>query len=357
MTGEGPTSAATPGARMTVPGAAGTAMPLAGHAKVATRDVSQAAEQVGRIFCAHRLTPLDRAQTFSAVHNSRRFPGGSINYVAYGGEVEIDPGCLERFFLLQIPLRGGADIRCAREVTETRPGRAASLLSPTRPAQMRWHASCGQVILMLDRAPLERTIAAYLGFPVDEIVFDPRLRLDQEPGRSIAAQVAHLARLAQDNGPDRDALLRQIGEAIGHTLLWQHGSNRRNALVGGPGQELPPPNRIATALEHIDAHLDQPLDLAALARHCGCSLRALQNAFKTHRGETLTEAVQRRRLALLRERLLACGSGDSVTDLMYACGFSHLGRAASAYRTAYGERPSDTLRRPGNSDYPTAEIQ
>jgi AraC-like DNA-binding protein len=320
-------------------------MPLAGHGKVATRDVSQAAEQVGRIFCAHRLTPLDRAQTFSAVHNSRRFPGGSINYVSYGGDVEIDPGCLERFFLLQIPLRGGADIACGREITETRPGRAASLLSPTRPAQMRWRASCGQLILMLDRAPLERTIAAYLGREVDEIVFAPLLRLDSEPGRSIAGQVAHLARLAQDTGGDNDALLRQIGEAIGHTLLWQHDSDRRSTLLGGPGQDLPPPRRIAAALEHIDAHIDQPLDLAALARHCGCSPRALQTAFKTHRGETLTEAVQTRRLALLRERLLAGADGDSVTELIHACGFAHLGRAASAYRTAFGERPSDTLRR------------
>ncbi|SDT92371.1 AraC family transcriptional regulator [Stappia sp. ES.058] len=322
----------------------GTAMPLSGHAKVATRDVSQAADQVGRIFCAHRLTPLDRAQTFSAVHNSRRFPGGSINYVAYGGDVEIDPGCLERFFLLQVPLRGGADISCGRGITETRPGRAASLLSPTRPAQMRWHASCGQLILMLDRAPLERTIAAYLGTNVDEIVFDPLLRLDSEPGRSIAAQVSHLARLAAEPDDDRDHLLRQIGEAIGHTLLWQHGSNRRAALVGGPGQDVPEPSRIRAALEHIDAHLDQPLDHAALARHCGCSLRALQNAFKTHRGETLTEAVQTRRLALLRERLLSGAHGDSVTELIHACGFSHLGRAASAYRTAFGERPSDTLK-------------
>lgn len=323
----------------------GTEMPLSGHAKVATRDVSQAAEQVGRIFCAHRLTPLDRAQTFSAVHNSRRFPGGSINYVAYGGDVEIDPGCLERFFLLQIPLRGGADIACGREVTETLPGRAASLLSPTRPAQMRWRASCGQLILMLDRAPLERTFAAYLGHEVDEIVFAPLLRLDREPGRSIAGQVAHLARLAQDTGAQDTDLLRRIGEAIGHTLLWQHDSNRRAALLGGPGRDQTPPRRIAAAMEHIDAHIDQPLDLVALARHCGCSPRALQAAFRTHRGETLTEAVQGRRLALLRERLLAGSGDDSVTELIHACGFAHLGRAASAYRATFGERPSDTLKR------------
>jgi len=323
----------------------GAHLPLSAHVKVATREVGKAEEEVGRIFCAHRLKPLDRAQTFSAVHNSRRFPGGSINYVAYGGDVEIDPGCLEKFFLLQIPVRGGADIACGSDISQTRPGRAASLLSPTRPTVMQWRASCGQLILMLDRSPLEQAMAAYLDAPVEEIVFAPTLKLDAEPGRTIAMQVAHLARLAEEDAPQRQAALQQIAQAVAHSLLWTHDNDRRAALFRLPDTTQGEPRRIADALDYIDAHIDDAIDHAALARHCGCSLRALQTAFKRHRGETLTEAIQARRLALLRERLLGGVGDDSVTDLIYASGFTHLGRAASAYRAAFGERPSDTLKR------------
>lgn len=319
--------------------------PLASHVKVATQDVSRAAEQVGRIFCAHRLSPLDRGAAFFATHNSLRFAGGSINYVAYGGDVEIDPGCLERFYLIQVPMRGGAEIRCGTAASDTLPARAASVLSPTRPSVMRWHRSCGQLILMLERSHLESMMATFLDTPVEEIVFEPLLRLDQDPGRIIAAQIGHLARMAESPAAHHPALLQQVADSICSALIWGHGSNVRAGLFDLPTGGSATPSRVSRALAFIDAHLDGTIDYADLARHCGCSLRALQIAFKTHRSQTLTEAVQERRLALLRERLTAGGQGQSITDLIHAAGFTHLGRAASAYRERYGERPSDTLRR------------
>src|SRR5215510_4269666 len=82
---------------------------LAGFGRVATASVDEAAEQIGRIFCPHELKPLRAASPgFSARHNCAAFDGFSINYVAYGGSVSIDPGCLERFFLVQLPLAGSA---------------------------------------------------------------------------------------------------------------------------------------------------------------------------------------------------------------------------------------------------------
>lgn len=323
----------------------GARVPLADHAKVATRDVHQAAEQVGRIFCAHRLSPLDRAKDFNALHNHRRFPGGSINYVSYGGDVEIDPGCLERFFLLQIPLRGSAEIRLSGGSCETGPGRTASLLSPTRPAVMRWRASCGQLILMLDRAPVEAALADLLQDDVGDLVFEAGVRLDDGFGQTLRAQVAHLAALADTAGGASEPALARLGETIVQTLVWGQDSTHRARLLGTAPETFTPPARISRALDYLDARLEEPLDMAALARHCGCSVRALQAGFRQHRGETITAALERRRLALLHERLLS-GDGDtSVTEMIHACGFTHLGRAALAYRRTYGERPSDTLRR------------
>ncbi|WP_428699840.1 helix-turn-helix domain-containing protein [Stappia sp.] len=319
-------------------------VPLADYGKVATRDVHQAAEQVGRIFCAHRLAPLDRAPGFNALHNHCRFPGGSINYVAYGGDVEIDPGCLERFFLLQILLKGAAEIRCGGRTTETSPGQAASLLSPTQPSVMRWRASCGQLILMLDRAPVEAAVSELLQEDVGELVFSPRVRLDGDFGRTLFAQVSRLAARAEAGSAESDAVLARIGDTIAQALIWNQDSNRRLLLLKSEDRTPLPPARIARALGYLDAHLEDPLDVADLARHCGCSIRALQTAFRRHCGETITATLETRRLALLRQRLLSRDRDYSVTELIHACGFSHLGRAALAYRQAYGERPSDTLR-------------
>src|SRR4029078_5255706 len=115
------------------------APPLAIFKAVDTRDPAAAEDEVARIFCAHRLTPLQNgAPGFHAVHNTAPFDGFSVNYVAYGAAVEIDPGRLDRFFLLQIPLTGAADVRCGSVQVAASP-QAASLLSPTLPTLMTWH--------------------------------------------------------------------------------------------------------------------------------------------------------------------------------------------------------------------------
>ncbi len=78
--------------------------PLQHHGLVDTRAVDEARDAIGRIFCPHFLDVRDRsAEGFHAVHNAVEQPGYSVNFVAYGAEVEIDPGELSDFFLLQLP--------------------------------------------------------------------------------------------------------------------------------------------------------------------------------------------------------------------------------------------------------------
>ena len=93
---------------------------LAAYSRVRTADVDEAAESIGRIFCPHALDPLRHSwPDFHALHNCAALDGFSVNYVAYGGSVLIDPGCLDRFFLLQVPIRGSAQIKTGgREISQ-----------------------------------------------------------------------------------------------------------------------------------------------------------------------------------------------------------------------------------------------
>ena len=147
---------------------------LAAFNRVSTGSVDDAADAVGRIFCPHRLTPEHRTSPdFFALHNSAVFGGLSVNYVAYGGSVSIDPGCLERFFLLQIPVHGSSRIQTASRDLTTSPGLSASLLSPTIPTQMTWQGNCAQLILLVDRRLLEQRAAALSGRPASAVEFEP----------------------------------------------------------------------------------------------------------------------------------------------------------------------------------------
>jgi hypothetical protein len=180
------------------------AVRLAAFNRVSTDSVDDAADAVGRIFCPHRLAPEHRTSAdFFALHNSAVFGGFSVNYVAYGGSVSIDPGCLERFFLLQIPVHGSARIQTAARDIAAAPGASASLLSPTIPTRMTWQDNCAQIILLVERRLLEQRAAALSGGPAGAVEFEPAVDLSSAGGRAIQSQILELVDLAERLGPQR----------------------------------------------------------------------------------------------------------------------------------------------------------
>lgn len=321
---------------------------LAAFARVTTDDVDEAAEQIGRIFCPHDLKPeRARAAGFSARHNCAAFDGFSINYVAYGGSVSIDPGCLERFFLVQIPLAGSARIRSGVGEFDVVPDRAASLLSPTIPTRMMW-SDCAQAILLLDRRMVEQRAAALSGRTADTVEFDPVIDLDAPSGRGLQASLAGLMNLAERFGPS--GRLSPVAMADWRELLLDHLLNGQrhglsDAIRTFSGQAERLPRALRAARDHLADHAGEPLDLGELACVSGIGIRALQLGFRRHFGVSISEMLLDMRLASLHARLAQAAPDASITDIAFDLGFTHLGRMAGAYREKFGETPSATLRR------------
>lgn len=322
---------------------------LADFARVATASVDDAAEAIGRIFCPHDLKPLNHsAPDFCALHNCADFDGFSINYVAYGGSVTIDPGCLDRFFLLQIPLQGSAQVRtAAREVT-TAPSRIASLLSPTMPTRMTWHHDCAQLILLIDRRLLEQRAAALAGTSIRPVEFDPSVDLTAAPGRTIHGQIEHLVAIAERLGPAKS--LSPVASAnwretmLGALLGGQHHSSS-HAIDIFNGRIETQPAALCRARAWLEAQAAEPLDLEQLAEIAGTGIRALQLGFRRHFGTSVSAMLLDLRLAQLNIRLKAARPDERIVDIAFDLGFTHLSRMASAYRVKFGESPSATLRR------------
>ncbi|MDA9510490.1 transcriptional regulator [Bradyrhizobium sp. CCBAU 11386] len=321
---------------------------LADFARVATDDVDEAAEQIGRIFCPHDLKPAQaRAAGFSARHNCAAFDGFSINYVAYGGSVSIDPGCLERFFLVQVPLTGTARIRAGAGEFDAVPDRTASLLSPTIPTRMMW-SDCAQVILLLDRRVVEQRAAALSGRVAGTVEFDPVIDLDAPSGQALRTSLAGLMTLAERLGPS--GRLSPVATAdwrealLDHLLNGQrHGLSDAIRTFSGQAERLPRALRVAR--DRLADNAGEPLDLAQLAGAAGIGIRALQLGFRRHFGVSISEMLLDMRLAGLHARLAQAAPDASITAIAFDLGFTHLGRMAGAYREKFGETPSATLRR------------
>ena len=137
-------------------------MPLRGHEVFATSDPDEAREKVAQVFCPHRLDPVGRQAPMAARHH--HLPGErlSLNYIQYGAKTLIAPWELGHFYLVQIPIAGGAAIVNGTDRYYSSPRRAA-VLNPHRPTTMIWAEGTRQILVQIDRSALEDHLAAQVG--------------------------------------------------------------------------------------------------------------------------------------------------------------------------------------------------
>ncbi len=96
-------------------------------------------------------------------------------------------------------------------------------------------------------------------------------------------------------------------------------------------------------IDFIHAHSRNAVDLAAMARYAGISLRTAQSLFSGQLGTTISAFLRSYRLARVRSRLRAEGDA-TVTNIALEEGFTHLGEFSRWYAQNFGEKPSETLR-------------
>jgi AraC family transcriptional regulator len=101
------------------------------------------------------------------------------------------------------------------------------------------------------------------------------------------------------------------------------------------------PAQLQRLFDFVEAHIDQPLTVATLAREAGASGSHLRQWFKQSTGMTVHRYVLRRRIE--RARLLLVEGRLSLGEVALAAGFSHQSHMARWMRRELGYTPS-TLR-------------
>ena len=134
---------------------------LSAHNLFRTTSLDEARDEVARVFCPHRLVTTSRTGAVDTVHNRVRLGHLSINYLDYGAEVEIDPGELSSFFLIQIPLAGGSSVTCDRTTVISTPD-LASVPNPTEPLRMTWFDDSPHLLVHVSRIVAEERLRLLL---------------------------------------------------------------------------------------------------------------------------------------------------------------------------------------------------
>jgi len=317
--------------------------PLSAHQLFRSRDLDETRDRVARVYCPHRLETVGRGPV-DACHNHIRGERLSLNYMEYGAQTRIEPGELGGFYLMQIPLSGGAQIANGTDRYDSDP-EAAAVLNPHKSTAMTWTGGTRQLLVQIDRAAMQELLCDLLGAQMDRpLNFHGPLDLRRGPGTALRQFVLHLVDeidAGRSTFGQRGLMNRQIESTLMTGLIEALDNNYSGFLDRPAGSAAPHKLRIAE--EYIEARLDQPLTVEEIARVADTTARSLQMAFRQFRGTTPLSFLRDRRLDRVREALLRARPGDTVTAIAMAWGFTHLGRFSQVYRARFGQTPSDTL--------------
>ncbi|WP_066514703.1 AraC family transcriptional regulator [Curtobacterium ammoniigenes] len=194
-------------------------------------------------------------------------------------------------------------------------------------------------VLHISRRVVEEVAAERGGWEIGPLEFDP---LWVPQGAPLAAWWVMVQQVADAilAGPSQvtPARQQQLARIAAGGLLfaiphWPVGQT----------QASPAQSRLARAEEYLLEHARERVSVPDVAAAVGLSVRGLQQAFRREHSISPLVFLRRVRLGMAREELLE-GGDITVADVAAHSGFTHLGRFASAYQSAFGELPSDTLR-------------
>ena len=123
---------------------------------------------------------------------------------------------------------------------------------------------------------------------------------------------------------------------------------QRSAYSAAIGSRNP---RLLAAVEYMREHLEEPVDMAQVARHIGLSRRQMERLFRRHAGVTPAQFYLDLRVA--RAHALLNETGLSVAEIAAATGFASSSQLSQRFRRRYGASPAAYRRgwaRPEGAD-------
>jgi AraC-like DNA-binding protein len=202
-----------------------------------------------------------------------------------------------------------------------------------------------QVVWRVSKDFIRQKLASLTDSPLQgEIAFDQKLDLSRPRAQLLSHLVGCTVTAADSmSGIPAKVVLAELEQALVSAFLSASSHTHSDRLDGKPQGAAP--WQVRRAEGYIAANWDKPLTIEALAEETGASVRSIFRAFKQSRGYTPFEFAKRVRLAQARRMLEDAEASHSVTNVAFACGFGDLGRFSKDFAQAFGERPSEVLKR------------
>lgn len=305
-------------------------------------DAEEVQKKVSNLFCEHDLRVVGKSQSLDTRLSFRH--GRDLNYgsLLYGATVDISPGKLNNFYLLQIPVAGNETIHIGSQSFLSTMS-MASIISPDLNFHMRHGDHTEKLFIQIPRHLMEDICRIHYGRELNTpLIFSPTIPLQSKQNRSLASllhwQLLEAAKGTLFNHP---LLAAQLETTLVTTLLETLSHNHQRAAPIHPLT----PHFVRQAEEYIHEHIDQPIAVTDISQAVGISSRCLFAGFKKYRDTSPMRYLMETRLVRVRKALQTPSASTTVTDTALRWGFGHLGQFSAAYKNYFHELPSATLLR------------
>ena len=308
-------------------------------------DIDQARSVLNRFYYPVAVGTPEGADSFGLGVEVIQLGPLTVGQISFAGPVSLVVAELDAYHV-SMPTTGRMQARHAGHEVVAGPSTGV-VFGPGNPVYTMHDANSAELAVKIERDALEQELAGLLGRPVQgPIDLPPAIDLSGGPGHSWS----RLVRLLRDELEYPESLIYQplIAEQLRSSVLsglLLSIPHRYHDELTGPAT-AGPPRAIRRAVDAIHDEPEKPFTVGDLATIAGMSVRSLQEGFRRHIGCTPMAYLQQERLLRAHETLRRADPlRVTVAAVAHRWGFAHLGRFASAYRTRFGEPPSDTLRR------------
>jgi AraC-like DNA-binding protein len=306
-----------------------------------TREPEEVRRLLFDVFDARYFDLRQDNREFHVVWNFVRLKHVGLGYSHYNSAVSVGigaAGVVRQMFSLAGSSRTAFG---SRQFTSDR--NRSTLIPAGADARVDRGAGNGELRLRLDAAALQNKLGAMIGAPVpgDLEFAAPAEGPEMQRLQRILLFLADQLDGAEAKIPDQ--VLAEYEQLVMVSFLAANRHNYSHLLDRAP--RAPGPWQVRLVEEYIEANWRAPLDIETLAAVTGGSTRSIFKAFKEARGVSPMAFVKRVRLENARRELQRLDENTSVIDVASQCGFLNPGHFARDYRIAFGELPSETMRR------------
>lgn len=316
---------------------------LSNYSVFCSRDPEFVRDQLFSVLGANSFDIADRKDEFAARVNYLQLDGLGVVYGDYTSDVTI--GFDEVSFVRQVfNIQGVGQYSMGNRSGEVPPGSSSPILSARTPLKFGVKSRYRQLALRIEFDALVRNLSALLGQEIGR-----KLEFDETDIRdpAMSALRRSIFHFAEDFN-ERGAFFSKLAAAEFERMmimqfLMCHRHNYTHLLLREP---LPSTlSAVRMVEEYIEANWDKPIDIHAMSAIANVSARSLFRQFRKDRTYSPADFAKRIRLNRAREMLEQSGGDASVTQIALKCGFQNPGHFARDFRLAFGELPSETLRR------------